>query len=172
MSRTTPIALLMLAASAVSIPACGDPCLPTFLADTSFVAPAEECVDEASTSTTAEDDTDSASSDAITSTTDEASTTTGGNDPNPNPLTCVAAPKPGEFWGPCISGETCFEGACEADAASSVCVPGCTEDPCNIGVCFPGVCNDASQCVAPCDDASDCAPGMACNSLGHCAWPA
>lgn len=142
--------------------ACGDPCLPTVFADTSVIAADEDCVPD---STTGDDaSTDGASSGvSVTSTTDES---TGAGQ---NPLTCVAVPEAGRFWGPCLNG-ACIEGACEAANGTSICVPGCTEDPCNIGVCFPGVCDHKWQCVAPCDGPEDCAPGMVCNGIGHCAW--
>jgi hypothetical protein len=149
--------------------ACGDPCLPTVLADTSVIAADEDCVPDGTTGEGASTDgasTDGASSGvSVTSTTADEST----GAPAPNPLTCVSVPEAGKFWGPCLNG-TCVEGACEESAGTSICVPGCTEDPCNIRVCFPGVCNDKWQCVGPCDGPEDCAPGMVCNDLGHCAW--
>lgn len=144
--------------------ACGDPCLPTVFADTSVIAADEDCVPDGTTGNGAS--TDGASSGvSVTSTTADEST----GAVEPNPLTCIAVPKAGKFWGPCING-TCVEGACEESAGTSICVPGCTEDPCNIGVCFPGVCDHKWQCVGPCDGPEDCAPGMVCNDLGHCAW--
>lgn len=144
--------------------ACGDPCLPTVLADTSVIAADADCVE---TDTTGIAETDNASS-SVGSSSDGSSSS--GNDAPLNPLTCVAVPEAGKFWGPCIAG-TCNEGACELSGDTSICVPGCTEDPCNIGVCFPGTCNDKWQCIAPCDGPEDCAPGMVCNDLKHCAWP-
>jgi hypothetical protein len=162
--------------------ACGDPCLPTVFADTSIIAADEDCVPDG-TSTSTGDDT--GASESATSGADECNADIDCPEgqvcdlsvvdhvclptPPQNPLTCVAVPEAGKFWGPCLNG-TCVEGACEESAGTSICVPGCTEDPCNLGVCFPGVCNDKWQCIAPCDGPEDCAPGMVCNDAGHCAW--
>lgn len=147
--------------------ACGDPCLPHAFGDTSVIAADTDCVH---VDTTGIADTNGASSSVTMANSSGDDSGDSSGEAPPNPITCVAVPEAGKFWGPCIAG-ACSEGACELSGGTSICVPGCTEDLCNIGVCLNGTCDDEWKCVGPCTGAEDCAPGMACNDLGHCAWP-
>ena len=165
----TIIAFLALASIAS---ACGDPCLPTFTADTLLIAPVlVDC--EAITSSTSTD---------ITSGTGDTSTTTADPvsplDPKPDALpVCIAIPGAGEEWGPCIDGQ-CAEGlSCKVSGKGDVCIAACdVPGPCNTDKCLGGTCDmDLGACVAPCKAVGDPCPlpGMQClfGAAPLCAHP-
>jgi len=168
----TIIAFLALAPIAS---ACGDPCLPTFTADTLLIAPVlVDC--EAITSSTSTDITSGTgdTGDTSTTTADPVSPL----DPKPDALpVCIAIPGAGEEWGPCIDGQ-CAEGlSCKVSGKGDVCIAACdVPGPCNTAKCLGGTCDmDLGACVAPCKAVGDPCPlpGMQClfGAAPLCAHP-
>lgn len=168
----TIIAFLALAPIAS---ACGDPCLPTFTADTLLIA--QVLVDcEAITSSTSTDITSGTgdTGDTSTTTADPVSPL----DPKPDALpVCIAIPGAGEEWGPCIDGQ-CAEGlSCKVSGKGDVCIAACdVPGPCNTAKCIGGTCDmDLGACVAPCKAVGDPCPlpGMQClfGAAPLCAHP-
>jgi len=173
----TIIAFLALAPIAS---ACGDPCLPTFTADTLLIAPVlVDC--EAITSSTSPSTGGGTST--ITGTSTDASTT-GADEciaPLPAP-TCAAVPDAGTAWGPCIIGGVgCSDGSkCHVSQLGSVCMPSCDVAAgcsCDAGVCLGGVCTEDGTCGAQTCTASGepCPlPGQVCDFNGGaplCVYP-
>lgn len=176
--RNFTIAALALASIAS---ACGDPCLPTFNADTVIVAADDICfitTDEASGSTggTSTDITSGTggTGDTSSTTADPVSPL----DPKPDALpVCIAIPGAGEEWGPCMDGQ-CAEGlSCKVSGKGDVCIAACdVPGPCNTAKCIGGTCDmDLGACVAPCKAVGDPCPlpGMQClfGAAPLCAHP-
>lgn len=146
-----PFALPFLAS--LTTVACGDPCLPTYQADTLIIAPADICW----LTTDAGSDT----GDTVTATTTDI---TGGG-------LCELAP--GLMWGPCDDGVCYGDGAfCLKTPTGSICVSGCKDEACpELGCANPGVCAVTGACVPSCADG--CEEGQVCDvATDTCVWPA
>lgn len=166
--------LLFALCSAAALSGCGDPCQPTFTADTLLIAPVFiDCEADTDTST-GESTGDSSTTTEITGTgtsTSDASSTTADPvstlDPKPDAMpVCIAIPAPGEAWGPCIGGQ-CADGLfCKVTAMGDVCLSACdVPGPCDTDKCLGGTCDmGLGACIAPCKAAGDPCPlpGMEC----------
>lgn len=148
MKTATAISPLILAAL-TTLTACGDPCLPTVLADTSIIPAADEC--------DIPNDSDSGSGSSSTTTADPVTPL----DPKPGPLpVCIAIPGAGEEWGPCVEGQ-CDDGLlCKVSGMGDVCLAACdVPGPCNTDLCAGATCDmDLGACIAPCKAVGDPCP--------------
>lgn len=162
------IASLIVTMSALA--SCGDPCLPTFTADTVITPANDVCfiaTDEASSTSDTSTDITGTGSDTSSTTADPVSTL--GPKPDALPV-CVAIPGAGEEWGPCIDGE-CAEGLfCKVSGMGDVCLAACdVSGPCNTAKCLGGTCDmDIGACAPPCEAVGDPCPlpGMQCDFNG------
>ena len=158
--------LILIAASAAFIlgaGACGDPCLPTFTADTVIVPSDDVCL-----TTTDKASSEGSTSVDITGTTADPVSTLG---PKPDALpVCVAIPGAGEEWGPCVNGECAAGLFCKVSGMGDVCLAACdVSGPCNTAKCLGGTCDmEIGACVAPCEAVGDPCPlpGMQCDFNG------
>jgi len=157
---------------------CGDPCLPTFSADTLIIAPAEECLPVDSTGVGPWTTGAVESTGGGIESTGVGPWTTGDGECIP-PVAeavpfCAGVPEAGEAWGPCINGTDCTEGECKTTALGNVCLNECDgiECVCKTPKCFGGSCDDGA-CIPACKDSTPCGPlGMVCDAdAGHCVYP-
>lgn len=177
---TRPFALFPLLASLAV--ACGDPCLPTYQADTLIVAPADICW------LTTDQETSDPSESSGTGSTSVSTTGAGVCQADsecgvgeicdlsvahciPDPTVCELAP--GLPWGPCDDG-VCYGEAvfCLHTTDGSICAPACKDESCpDLGCSNPGVCAPTGACVPSCSQG--CEEGQACDAATDtCVWPA
>lgn len=91
----------------------------------------------------------------------------------------LAAPPPGDAWGPCLAGACEPDSLCLESKAGTVCAPECgTTDCTKVQVACgelvgdgTSTCLDDGLCVNECTSAVDCAPGQECSYDGACVWP-
>ena len=147
---------ILIAALTLALPACGDPCMPTVLADTEIIPAEDACLPDS-----------------------ESGGTTTGETCEPVPVVdapvCIAEPGVGGMWGPC-GDNACGDGMlCATFGEARLCAPLCDECGCpGDGICLGGACSAEgaapSMCLPMCATADDCPfDGMACNS-GVCSY--
>jgi hypothetical protein len=183
---TRPFALLPLLASLAV--ACGDPCLPTFQADTLLIAPPDICwlTTDAETSGDSSDSSGSGDSSAtgeVCSVADPCEVqdmcTDGACVPIPPVVACPNVE--GAMWATCDPTGGCVEGSsCLFGDGGWICVPACDDaNACGLNQCDPGagipICvPDAHVCAFECVDSADCATGQMCGlveGFSVCLWP-
>jgi len=166
MNITTNVSrYIILSMLALSVVGCGEPCLPTILADTSII-PAEQVCD--------------GSTGNGTSTTSITGAMNATDDMCPVPpidaFVCPAVPEVGTMWGPCAEDLSCAPGSMciISPNIGNVCAPQCDDCGCpNLG-CFGGTCNADNACAPTCVAVGDpCpVPVMQCApDAGACVWP-
>lgn len=159
MKNLIPTTILLLS---LSLAACGDPCLPSFQADTLILGADDVCF---------------LTTDAETAATGSTiSTSTGDTDTGGVTGGAVCEQAPGLAWGPCNAEGQCDAGPgtfCIATSVGNVCAPACGNDGClDLGCDMTGKCLVTGACVPACDDATGCSDGMVCDpTLAMCVWP-